>query len=134
MSTIAPPPMRPPNSGGDILGHNLDDVRDKFWTAALGVLEANSASLSYNCLGSFRSFISEGSTRFLEASFDKQNLTSAIQNLHYLVEDMVATASSRRMLAASAGGAQPMLIIDEEDFRITLQKARGKGWSFWPFN
>jgi hypothetical protein len=131
MSTTVPPPMRPPNSGATF-DLNLDDLKDKFWAAALEVLEVNSALLSYDCEGPLRSYISDGARRFLEASFEKQNLSTAVQNLRELIREMVSEAASRRMLAASAGGAQPMLIIEEEDFRLILQ--RSMRWRFWPFS
>jgi hypothetical protein len=131
MSTIVPPPTRPPGSGS-LLSHNLDDLKDKFWATALEELEANSASLSEDCEGPLRSFISEAANRFLEASSVKQNLAMATINLRHFVRYMVE--ESKQGLVASRGDTGAMVTIDYDVFYATLQNARRRGWSFWPFS
>lgn len=127
MSTVLPPL----NATNQEL--SLDDLNERFWAVVQDELEEKSASLSGDCEGLLRSFVAQGAKRFVEAPPTEQNQILAAQRLRDLIGEMVQIAAAQQQMAASAGGGQPKLIIDQAVFNATLQKAKRKGWSFWPF-
>jgi hypothetical protein len=110
----------------------LDDLKDKFWATVLKELDANSASIAEDFEGPLRNYLSGAAKRFQEAPVHQQNLATATINLRELIRHMVAESQQR--LVASRGGAEAMVTIDYDVFYATLQNAKRRGWSFWPFS
>lgn len=133
MSSVLPPPTQPPQGGNLMQELSLDDLQDRFWTIVQEELESRSASLADDCEGLLRNQISEGASQFLKSSPEKQNLALAVKNLRRLMREMIQVAAAQEKMAATAGGSQPMIILDEEVFYLTLNNAKRKGWTFWPF-
>jgi DNA-binding transcriptional regulator YbjK len=133
MSTVLPPPTRPP-ANAPTQELSLDDLNDNFWAIVQDELESNSASLSEACEQLLRTYVSKGAMRFLQAPSEEQNLNLARQNLRSLLRRMVQTAAARGQMAASAGGTQATVMLDEDVFYDTLNKAKQVGWRFWPFS